>query len=122
MDLLGAREKMETFGHVRKHGAYLEWGREEWPLNFGELGGNNTYAFQVVRSEFDHMMLEHSKSQGAKVFEGVEVRRLSFDGDRPCSALWLEKTDNGYPPQQGEIHFDYLVDASGRNGIMANHY
>jgi len=37
VDLLGAREKMESHGFTRKHGAYLEWGKEEWPLNFGEL-------------------------------------------------------------------------------------
>lgn len=125
MDVLGARDKMESFGHVRKHGAYLEWGREEWPLNFGELGGNRTYAFQVVRSEFDSMLMDHARGLGAQVFEDVEVRRLSFDGDRPCGALWLQKTKTNGSDQvqeQGEIQFDYLIDASGRNGIMANHY
>lgn len=133
MDLLGAREKMENFGHVRKHGAYLEWGLEEWPLNFGELGGSRTYAFQVDRAEFDHMLLQHARSMGVKAFEGVEVRRLNFDGERPCSASYIVKaaadgngngngSANGSTPQTGEISFDYVIDASGRNGIIANHY
>lgn len=123
MDLLGAREKMEAFGFQRKQGAYLEWGKEMWALNFGELGGNSTYAFQVVRSEFDHMLLEHAKSQGVKVFENVEVRSLAFDGPRPRSATYLVREgNNGQSNTQGEITFDYLIDASGRSGIMATHY
>ena len=58
MDLLGVREKLETFGFQRKHGAYLEWGSETWALDFGELSGNYTHAFQVERSEFDLLLLE----------------------------------------------------------------
>jgi flavin-dependent dehydrogenase len=123
MDLLGAREKMETIGFQRKNGAYLEWGNESWPLNFGELSGSHTYAFQVKREEFDQMMLEHARSQGVKVFEGVEVRGITFADDRPVSASWVVKSsDNGSLGKQGETRFTFLVDASGRNGVMANHY
>ena len=123
MDVLGAREKMEQAGFQRKNGAFLMWGRESWPLNFGELGGNSTYAFQVRRSEFDHFLLQHAASQGAKVFEGVEVRAIEFDGERPVSASWsVKSSDNGDAGRQGQIRFDYLVDGSGRNGVMANHY
>lgn len=122
VDLLGAREKMESYGFTRKHGAYLEWGKEEWPLNFGELGGNCTYAFQVVRSDFDQMLLDHARSQGVKVYEGVEVRSLVFDGERPIQANWQQKDLDGRPDEQGEISFKYLIDASGRNGIISNRY
>jgi flavin-dependent dehydrogenase len=123
MDVLGAREKMEEAGFQRKNGAFLMWGRESWPLNFGELGGNSTYAFQVARSEFDQFMLKHSASQGARVFEGVEVRGIEFDGERPVAASWsVKSSDNGDAGRQGQIRFDYLIDASGRNGVMANHY
>ncbi len=123
MDLMGAREKMEQFGHQRKNGAFLEWGQERWPLNFGELGGNHTYAFQVNRADFDLMMLEHARSQGVRVFEGVEVRGVTFDGNRPVSASWQVKlSENGDRGRQGETSFRYLIDASGRNGVLANHY
>ena len=123
VDLLGARDKMESFGFQRKNGAFLEWGRESWPLNFGELSGSHTYAFQVVRETFDQFMLDHARSQGVQVFEGVEVRSLSFEGERPVSASWSAKSNNnGSDGLQGKIRFDYLIDASGRNGIMANHY
>ena len=121
IDLLGFREKLEDHGFQKKHGAYLEWGSERWPLNFGEMAGSNTYSFQVVRSEFDHLLLQHARSQGVQVFEEVEVRGLSFDGPRPCKASWLQK-GNGSAGAQGEISFVYLIDASGRSGVLANHY
>jgi flavin-dependent dehydrogenase len=116
-DLLGVREKIEAYGFERKPGAYLEWGKEKWSLNFGELTGNHTYSFQVRRAEFDQLLLEHSKSQGVKVFEGTEIRHLSFDGDRPRSATWSQPGG-----ATGEISFDFLIDASGRAGIMATRY
>lgn len=116
-DLLGVREKIEAYGFQRKPGAYIEWGTEKWSLNFGELTGDNTYSFQVRRDEFDHLLLEHSKSQGVKVFEGTKIRQLSFDGDRPRSATWSQSNDT-----TGEISFDFMIDASGRAGIMATEY
>jgi flavin-dependent dehydrogenase len=122
VDLLGAREKMDQYGYVHKDGAYLEWGKETWPLNFGELMGNRTYGYQVIRSEFDHMLLKHAAEQGAHVFEGVEVRSIHFDGDRPVRATYMIKGENGGGGTLGEISFDYLVDASGRKGVMANSY
>lgn len=123
INLLGMREKMEAFGFQRKPGAHLEWGRDTWSLNFGELSGDTTYSFQVTRAEFDHLLLEHAKSQGVKVFEGVEVRSLEFDGERPVSATYVVNANgNGSAGQTGVIAFDYLIDASGRNGIMANRY
>jgi flavin-dependent dehydrogenase len=116
-DLLGVREKVEAYGFQRKPGAYLEWGKENWSLNFGELTGDHTYSFQVRRAEFDHLLLEHSKSQGVKVFEGTEIRQITFDGDRPRRATWSQS--NG---ATGEISFDFLIDASGRAGIMSTRY
>jgi 2-polyprenyl-6-methoxyphenol hydroxylase-like FAD-dependent oxidoreductase len=73
----------------------------------------------VVRSEFDHLLLEHARSQGVKVFEGTEVRSLSFDGNRPRSAGWSQVVAGS---DTGEQSFDYLVDASGRTGVIAMHY
>src|SRR5215469_11409061 len=88
LDLIGAREKIESYGFQRKGGGYFSWGKDSWVLDFASL--RHPYSFQVVRSEFDHLLLEHAKSQGVKVFEGTAIRSLSFDGDRPRSALWSQ--------------------------------
>ncbi len=115
-DLLGIREKVEACGFQTKTGAYFEWGAWEWALNFQEM--NNTYAFQVRRSEFDQLLLDHASTQGAKVFQGTEIRQIDFEGDRPTSAKWYQ-SNNG---DSGEITFDYLIDASGRSSILSTRY
>jgi flavin-dependent dehydrogenase len=117
LDLLGAREKIEAHGFIRKEGGYFAWGKDAWVLNFDQL--RHPYGYQVVRSEFDHTLLEHAKSQGVKVYEGTEIKSITFDGDRPVSATWTGIADK---ENKGEIAFDFLVDSSGRAGIMANRY
>jgi flavin-dependent dehydrogenase len=116
-DLIGVREKIEAYGFVQKDGGYFDWGEDSWVLDFRKL--HHPYGFQVVRSEFDHLLLEHAKSQGVKVYEGTEIRSITFDGDRPKSASWYEGADS---KNRGEIAFDYVIDASGRAGIMAMRY
>jgi len=117
LELTGAREKIEAYGFQRKGGGYFAWGKDSWVLDFAPL--RYPYSFQVVRSEFDHLLLEHAKSQGVKVFEGREIRSLAFDGERPRSAIWSQVVGGS---DTGNISFDYLVDASGRAGVIAMRY
>jgi flavin-dependent dehydrogenase len=49
----------------------------------------------------------------------VKVTEIGFDGDRPISARWAATGDRS---DTGEINFDFLVDASGRGGVMATKY
>jgi flavin-dependent dehydrogenase len=116
-ELTGAREKIEAYGFVRKHGGFFAWGEETWALNFEPLP--HPYGFQVVRSEFDQLLLEHARSQGVNVFEGVQVRELLFEDGRPRRATWEQVVDGH---ASGEISFDYLIDASGRAGLIAVRY
>lgn len=120
LDVLGVREKFEAHGFTKKYGAYLAWGTDEWEILFGDPDASipgSGYGFEVVRSEFDHLLLQHSREQGAQVYEGVRVTDLVFEGDRPTRARWA--ADDG---SDGEIAFDFLVDASGRSGILASSY
>jgi flavin-dependent dehydrogenase len=117
LDLTGAREKIEAHGFQRKAGGFFSWGTDSWVLDFAPL--RYPYSFQVVRSEFDQLLLEHAKSQGVKVFEQTEITSLNFEGERPRSANWAQM---GGGSEKGEIGFDYLIDASGRAGLMAMRY
>jgi flavin-dependent dehydrogenase len=114
-DLLGVREKIEKHGFVRKDGAYFEWGAdaEEWTLDFDHLATENNWGYQVIRSEFDQLLLEHAREQGVRVHEGVRLRSVEFDGDRAVAGNWATGG------QTGTIEFDYLVDATGRAGVMS---
>ncbi len=116
LELLGARELTERQGFQRKPGAYLDWKGERWSLDFGELGGEYRHSFQVPRAQFDHMLLQHGRSQGVRVFEGTGVGEIKFTGRLPTSALC---TNDGVTQ---EVKFDHLIDASGRAGILSNRY
>ena len=63
------------------------------------------------------MLLKHAAKCGATVVEETKVTELQFEGDRPVSATWVSRGG-----VEGQISFDYLVDASGRNGIMSTKY
>lgn len=117
LDLLGARDKIEAHGFVRKGGAYFEWGPEQWELNFDHLRDANAYSYQVVRSEFDQLLLEHARSQGVQVCEGVCAQQVEFDGERAARIRWSPTHDR---LSGGTTSFDFLVDASGRAGLLAN--
>ncbi|MET9789295.1 NAD(P)/FAD-dependent oxidoreductase [Streptomyces canus] len=119
LDLLGVREKIDNHGFVRKDGAYFEWGPENWDLNFNHLTGAGGYSYQVVRSEFDHILLDNAAELGVDVRQGVKVTEIEFKEGRPVSARWASTGDRSVT---GEIGFDFLVDASGRAGVMATKY
>lgn len=119
LELTNAKEKVEAYGFQRKEGAYFEWGTDKWSFDFGQLNGKQKYSYHVRRADFDKLLLDHATSQGVKVFEGTEVRELSFNGARPQSAIWSQNSGDN---SSGEISFDILVDASGRAGVMATRY
>lgn len=119
LELLGARQKIEKHGFQVKHGVYFRWGPDEWSVHFNELGDNTAYAWQVVRSEFDEILLNHAAELGADVNQGLTIRELRFEDGRPVAATWARSRDAG---KTGTIAFDYLIDASGRGGILANRY
>lgn len=118
LGLMGARKLFDSFGFQRKPGAYFNWKGETWTLDFGELGGSFRYSYQVRREEFDHLLLHHARALGARVCEGVTVQELQFEGGRPRRAVCATKGSQSV----STIEFDFLVDASGRKGIMSTQY
>jgi flavin-dependent dehydrogenase len=118
LELLGAREIVENFGFQRKPGAYLDWKGEQWALDFGELRGRHQHSFQVERADFDRLLLDYARQQGVQVFEGTSVEELMLEGDRPRSAVCRRQ---GHDDSE-RIDFTYLIDASGRSGVMATRY
>jgi flavine halogenase len=77
-------------------------------------------------------MFQHAGKSGAKTFDGVQVKSIQFedaaapaDGSadnlnpgRPVSATYTDIETKA----TGEIAFDYVVDASGRVGVLSTKY
>jgi len=69
--------------------------------------------------------LRHAESCGVAVFEQVKATSIQFEANdptlRPIAACYENKSTSSVSTS-GKITFDYLVDASGRMGIMSQKY
>ncbi|KFA75658.1 hypothetical protein S40288_08563 [Stachybotrys chartarum IBT 40288] len=122
----------DSYGFCKKVGAAFKLNnKREGYTDFIAANGPNGYSWNVIRSEADKLMLEHAEKSGAFTFQGVKVESLQFVPDdslaeddtvcnpgRAISASWSRKEDGA----TGTIKFDYIVDASGRNGIISTQY
>jgi flavin-dependent dehydrogenase len=94
--------------------------------------GPGGYAWNVVRSEADQLFFKHAKMCGAQTYDGTKINEIEFvpneDKDYPAdpkipnpgraiSAAWSRKDGSS-----GKITFDYIVDASGRAGVISTKY
>jgi flavin-dependent dehydrogenase len=73
------------------------------------------YSFQVRRSEFDHILLRNAAAKGARVVEGCRV--VEFDVADTDAIELTAKSDAG---QERRWHARFLIDASGRDTLVAN--
>src|SRR4026208_856348 len=82
---LGMLSKMPKRHFVKKYSVKVvsASGRLSAPFYFWD---NKPHAcsqtWQVVRSEFDQMMLDNAREHGVEVHEGVRVLDVLFEGDR----------------------------------------
>ena len=71
--------------------------------------------WQVVRSEFDKMMLDNAREHGVDVHEGVRVVDVLMEGERAVGVRIRPKDG----PDR-EVRAKVVVDASGQNGLIQN--
>ncbi|KAJ6604020.1 FAD/NAD-P-binding domain-containing protein [Mycena sp. CBHHK59/15] len=118
---IGAEEKVLNFGFAVKVGAALKFNQNKREGYTDFINPDPTKAaWNVVRSEFDEILLRNASENGVRVREGVTVNAIKFSPEndqKPVSVDW--KSDTG---SSGELKFNWLVDASGRNGIMSTKY
>ncbi|KAJ7101319.1 putative halogenase [Mycena belliarum] len=118
---IGAEQKVIDFGFCVKVGAALKFNqtKREGYTDFVNPDPSKA-AWNVTRADFDEILLRNAAESGARVCEGISVTSIQFSPEndkQPVSAGW--KSDTG---STGEIKFKWLIDASGRNGIMSTKY
>jgi flavin-dependent dehydrogenase len=69
--------------------------------------------WQVVRSEFDHMLLSNAREHGVNVHEGVRVLDVLFEGRRAVGVRILPGDG-----KEREVRAKVVVDASGQSSIL----
>src|SRR6201996_5203971 len=77
---LGLVDRMKTSAFVKKYSVQFvsPSGRASLPFYFFDRYDRNSVAqtWQVLRSEFDQMLLDHSRSKGTEVREEMTVKEL----------------------------------------------
>jgi flavin-dependent dehydrogenase len=117
LETLGIYEKIEQAGFVPKWGAsfMLADGENANTFYFEDgLVPGRPGAFQVLRSRFDHLLLEHSQQQGAEVREGHTLRELTVQDDG-VRAVVRDPDGASY-----ELSARFFADATGRDAFLAS--
>ncbi len=75
------------------------------------------YAYQVRRSEFDHILLKNAAAKGATVVEECRVTEVDFPAEGGVVA-----SGQGADGQKRRWRAKFFVDASGRDTLLASRF
>lgn len=117
---LNMLEKMKQSGFVVKCSVQFvsQHGRISEPFYFTDHNPHEcSQTWQVLRSEFDKMMLDNAREHGVKVQEGVRVREVLYDGERAYGVIIQDEDGN-----KEEVRAKVVVDASGQSATIGNHF
>ena len=116
LERLGVMPAIEAAGFVTKRGATMVWGTdpEPWSWYFEDSPRvAHPTSFQVVRSQFDAILLDNAREHGVEVLEGATVTDVVFDGERAAGVQYA--TDAG----AGSLSARFIVDASGQSALLS---
>jgi flavin-dependent dehydrogenase len=117
-DRLGVREKLDqTF--LPKFGGEIMAACGTGGVKFYFKDGFRSQrdrAYQVTRSDFDKLLLDHSRENGAEVREEAEVKGLDFNTDQ----VKIEIEDSS--GTRSRIEARYVLDCSGRQTTLGSFF
>src|SRR5438067_1005909 len=117
---LGMLEKMQQSHFVKKYSVQFvnANGKLSAPFYFWDNKPHEcSQTWQVVRSEFDTMMLNNAREHGVQVHECTRVLDVLFDGERAVGVKIQDESG-----QQREVKAKVIVDASGQSGLLQNRF
>jgi flavin-dependent dehydrogenase len=89
-------------------------GKESVPFYFSEtIPGERARTWQVERSRFDQMMLDHARSNGVEVHEEVGIEKVIFE-DECAVGVQILSQDGAHADVAARV----VVDASGRACVI----
>ncbi len=112
--------KMQRSHFVKKHSVQFvnANGKLSAPFYFWDNKPHEcSQTWQVVRSEFDQMMLDNAREHGVDVQEGVHVLEVLFDGAR-ARGVRIRTKDGA----TREVPASVVVDASGQAALLQNRF
>jgi len=114
---LGVFDQMKKSTFVRKFSVqfYGKSGKAGAPFYFSENEPiERSQTWQVLRSEFDQLMLGNAREKGADVRHGISVLDILFDGEKAVGvrARMPDKSVR-------ELSASVIVDASGQSALLS---
>jgi flavin-dependent dehydrogenase len=112
--------KMQQSHFVKKHSVQFvnAAGKLSAPFYFFDNKPHEcSQTWQVVRSEFDQMMLNNAREHGVVAHEGVRVVDVLFEGEQAVGVTI--QTEGG---ARRDVRAKVVVDASGQNGLLQNRF
>jgi flavin-dependent dehydrogenase len=117
---LGMLPKMQQSHFVKKHSVQFvnAGGKLSAPFYFWDNKPHEcSQTWQVVRSEFDQMMLDNAREHGVDAHEGVHVLEVLFEGDRAAGVTIRDASG-----QPRHVRATVVVDASGQAALLQNRF
>src|SRR4026208_1389813 len=116
---LGLHEKFARAGFMDKFGGemYGACGNEGVKFYFEDGFRSQTdRSYQVTRADFDKLLLDHARENGAEVLEGPDVKGVDFAADRVRIEIENSRGTNS------TIEARYLLDCSGRQTVLGSFF
>src|SRR5262245_22894345 len=117
---LGMLDKMKASPFVKKYSVQFvnARGQESAPFYFhANTPHECSQTWQVIRSEFDQMMLDNAREHGVQVHQPARVLEVLFEGDRAVGVR--VQGEDGTPR---EVRSRVVVDASGQSTLLQNRF
>ena len=117
---LGMLEKMQRSHFVKKYSVQFvnANGKLSAPFYFWDNKPHEcSQTWQVVRSEFDKMMLDNAREHGVDAHEGTHVVDVLFEGGRAAGVRIKDATG-----ARRDIRASVVVDASGQAALLQNRF
>ena len=120
---LGMLPRMKASRFVKKYSVQFTnaSGKDSAPFYFDEMNPHEcSQTWQVVRSEFDQMLLENAAEHGVDVWQEANVQDVLFEPaehDSLPRATGVIVQRNGEPPVQ--VNAKVVVDATGTSALLS---
>ncbi|HEY4783836.1 MAG TPA: NAD(P)/FAD-dependent oxidoreductase, partial [Chthoniobacterales bacterium] len=112
---IGVKEKLDRAGFLIKHGGEISsaCGTARGVYYFrNSLNPRWKTSYQVDRSKFDQVLLNHAQDCGCEIRYEVSVDGCVFESEEAILTC-NQDTET--------LRANYLIDCSGRNAVLANH-
>ncbi len=77
----------------------------------------SSQTWQILRSEFDSMMLDNAREHGVEAYEGTKVTDVLFEGDRAVGVRV-----RGEDGAEREVRAKVVIDASGQGSMLMDRF